>query len=205
MGLSNPTSTGNRNLVSVVGGKWTMRVPEGTPNSVKRINKKDVEVNELHFSNADGVMRSMAYKDTPFGRVVEIPLVDEAGEESVISFTTNDQHLMTLCKMIPNIDLNMPVELVLVLDQEKTKNKGKDCHALLVKQNDEWVHHYYKKDTNGLPAFKKRRDGSWDSSEHDDFLLGVLEDAFSGKMEAPTAEAVVQDAGFVAEEDDVPF
>lgn len=199
MGLSNPTSAGNRNLVSVVGGKWTMRVPEGTEGSVKRINKNDVEVNELHFSKADGVMTGMAYKDTSFGRVVEIPLLDEDGVESVISFTTNDQHLMTLCKMLPNIDLNLPVDLILMVDREKTEAKGKECHALLVKQNEEWVHHYYKKDTNGLPQFKKRRDGSWDSSEHDDFLLGVLEDAFSGKMET-LEEAHPEDDG-----DSVPF
>ena len=150
----------------------------------------------------------MEYKTLPFGKVVDFSVVEaDTGEVASISFTTNDQHLMTLCKMLPNIDQSKPVTLALVMDKEKTAKKGKDCYGLLVKQDGEWVKHHYKRDVNGLPPFKERRDGSLDSSDHDDFLLGVLEDwAFGLSGIADTSDSFNADGERGGEDEtDVPF
>jgi len=190
--LSNDTSSDNGKFISVVAGKWTIRVPEGTEGSVSRVNKNNQTVNELHYSMLTGSIVDMKYKDTPFGRVAEIEMVD--GRDSyLVSFTTTDQHLMTLAKILPNVERSEPVELLLMLDKEKSGKKGKDCFALLVKQNGEWVKHFYKRGVEGFPEAVERRDGSLNYSDQEDFLLGVVEEFFLQPFVAPFVEAVEDD------------
>ena len=205
MGESNGNSGMNSKMYSVVNGKWTRRCPEGTEGSVKRINKNEVEVNEIHISGLTNFqLTGMEYKKLDFGTVAEFSMFDEDGD-ALLSFTTKDQHLLTLCKMLPNIDPSKPMDLILTLDKEKTAKKGKNCYGLLVQQDDEWIKHYYKKGVNGLPDAKEMRDGSLNFSEQEDFLLGVLEEWALGLKDVAIADAPEPPVNDDPNEDTVPF
>ena len=177
MGQSNGTGgAGSKFFTMIYKGKWTTGVPEGTEGAASRINKNDKEVWELATSQIDNEkFTSLTLRQAPFGQVYEVGMVDvNTGEERKITFSVSDQHLMTLCKMIPNINMDEPVDLILALDKERTAKAGKDRFGLLCKQGGAWIKHHWKR--ANLPEAKETRKGL-DFTEQEDFLLGELEKA----------------------------
>jgi hypothetical protein len=190
MGLSNDTG-GSGAFISIVNGKWALGVPEGTEGATERENKNGKKVWELTYSKLSAKFTTMDFKKVSFGTVAEFPMVDSGGDRFKVSFSIRDQHLMTLCKVLPNINLDEEVDLTLALDKEKSQKKGKSCYGLLIKQGDNWLKHHWKREN--LPEAEETRDGL-NFTKQEDFLLDELEKAFAGRNEqAPESPQAVEE------------
>lgn len=178
MGLSNDVGTGGGggNFVKIVSGKWALSVAEGTEGAVMRENKNGKQVWEIQFAKLDGRIEKVEFKDVSFGTVAELYIIDGDGERFKASMTIRDQHLMTFCKILPNIDLDKEMDLILALDKEKTAKKGKNCYGLIIQQDGEWLKHHWKR--GNLPEAEETRSGL-NFTKQEDFLLDELEKAFS--------------------------
>ena len=178
MGLSNDVGTGGGggNFVSIVNGKWSLSVAEGTEGAVMRENKNGKQVWEIQFTKLDGRIEKVEFKDVSFGTVAEFYIIDGEGERFKASMTIRDQHLMTFCKILPNIDLDKEMDLILALDKEKTAKKGKNCYGLIIQQDGEWLKHHWKR--GNLPEAEDTRSGL-NFTKQEDFLLDELEKTFS--------------------------
>lgn len=202
MGLSNETGGGAGAFISIYNGKWALGVQEGAEGALVRENKNGKKVYEYHYSKLSAKFTTMDFKKVPFGTVAEFPMVDSDGEKFKVSFTIRDQHLMSLCKMLPNINLDEEVELVLALDKEKSAKKGKSCYGLLVKQGESWIKHHWKRDN--LPPAEETRDGL-NFTKQEDFLLDELEKAFMGRTVGESLPPVSQPSEPLEEVDNDPL
>ena len=180
-------------FIGIISGKWALGVPEGTEGAVTRENKNGKVVHELLYSELTGKLCDMLFKKTSFGTVAELYIEDNEGERFKASFSMRDQHLMTLAKIIPNVNLDEEVTLLLMTDKDKTAKRGSPCYALLVKQGGEWVKHHWKRDN--LPQAEETRDGL-NFTKQEDFLLDDMEQRFEATRELVPAGADDDNAPF---------
>ena len=218
MGLKNTTTpssmTGTK--LSIVGGKFTLRVQEGTDGAESRILTKGPHageaVYELKYPAIEGYIVNGGIIDGEYPGVdIE---VEDGSESFVISFPLESRYLFELIKRLPNVNITEKVSIELQ-ELSKKSRTGNPLYRLNVIQGGRQLQDFYtewKKDEtgknvatllHGMPDAEQTRKG-WDFTKQEDFLLGKLEEFF-GNSE-PTAEKVLKDAGFVeADDDGVPF
>jgi len=186
MGLGK-NEQGSVKFVTIVVGKFTVRVPEGTMGSVARtMTKEGYEgkvVYELYYDHIDGELIQGHIKDGNFGQDLCLKMRD--GEETfIVQIPVNSGYFEAFAKCVPNIDPTQWLFLGLGYDKEKDK------HFLYIRQGKDGstkIHSAYTKDNpNGLPpAVQKKEMGKtkWDFTEQKNFLyesvidwLGVAED-----------------------------
>jgi hypothetical protein len=178
MGLGN-SNEGGKKFVTIVGGKWTLRVPEGTPGAVVRVLEKGPnagkEIHELYYDHIDGELVGGIIKQGQFGTDICIDLKD--GETYTVQIPMESQYFSQFAKMVPNIDPTKPLYLGLGYDKERGKN------FLYGKQNGETVHSAYTKDNpNGMPPpVEKMVKGvkKWDFEAQENFLYEVVTEFFA--------------------------
>ena len=233
MGLDNKQYTDNSTSdnLSVVGGKWTKRVEEGTPEAESRkLTKGKHEgtvVWEIGYSNVYGLLSSGHLVDNEhIGMQAEILLRD--GDESYLvslpaSVKDMSMYLKTIIEALPNLNPNEIVTFSLVDTGKKTRTGGIK-YRLKVRQNDKVVPSHYidiKDDgnggyniipKNGMPEAAKLRDGTKDYSEQNDFLLMKFEEFFeqinSSQVDVSNEDDEPPFPADVPEEDDtgdIPF
>ena len=192
-----PTGSGSvkSDIITVVGGKWTKRVPEGTPNSTTRTNKAGNQVTEVSTSAVGGWIKGFGYRDTDHGRNANLTLVDpESGEEMILSFSLEDRNLFDIIKYLPNIDMSQKVRLEFRLDKDRSSATGKHCVFLVVMQGKEYIKKAYTKtNPNGMPEAKQGPRG-WDFRDQEDWLLMKLEETFANftpSLPAPAQSAAI--------------
>lgn len=183
MSLSNDTGGGGGKIITVVGGKWTLRVPEETEGAAKRTNKAGNEVWEKQFSKVDGFLYSCAFLDGEFGQTVNLTLYDEKeNQHYVVGFGITDRLLMDFIKMLPNISPDHRVALCLAPDKEKKTKSGKPVTNLFIRQGPNVCKWAYTKDhPDGMPKGEQTRTG-WDFRKQEDWLLDKLEVYFKDFM-----------------------
>ena len=217
---SNNTTPDIGNSVSIVGGKFTLRVPEGTPNSVPRkLTKGKNEgsiVHELHWSTLENVhimSGALVKSEHLSGLNAEIVVKNFlTGEEALLSLPSDSRYLKEFIKRIPSIDFNQAVNLELHLGKKKTRTGG-DTYYLKIVQNGKAVPSVYEKwsrDENGKPKVElllgmpdavEKRDG-WDFSAQNEFLWDKFELHFKQYI-PPTVD--VSEAHAPAEDDEEPY
>jgi len=201
-GLSNeiPQIESEGNKISVVTGKFALRVEEGTEGAIAReLTKGDnqgKEVHELLYPSLTGLLSSGEIRELPFGLSCEVTVTNE-DESYTVQFSSDSKYFTALVTRLPNIDRSIPVSLSLVPHKTKTTKSGNPVIMLLVTQNNKRVDDYYVKwskdeagkniatHLHGLPEVKKTRQG-WDFSDQEDFYLGQFERYFSGDSETYT-------------------
>ena len=170
---------GNKKFITIVGGKWTLRVPEGTEGAVARVNKVGDTVNELHFDYVDGEVVGGRIKAGQFGSTVEIDLQDE-GEQYIVQIPVPEaggigDYFMSFGKACPNIDPTKKLFLGLGSDRD-------DRHFLYLKQGGQTVHAAFTKDNpNGMPQWEKKEvmgKVKWNADEQNEFLYQQIIDFF---------------------------
>jgi hypothetical protein len=185
MGLTNTSSVTSK-IVTIVKGKFTIRLADDTdnPNAVERELTKGVnagkKVKELHYTGLEGTIDNCYIDESDFGANFITELVDDEGSRFKLQMTLDSKFFSEYAKRMPNIDITKPVFLGLGYDRENDRN------FLYIKQdNDKVLMAYTKDNPNGLPQpTKKTVKGKeiWDWEEQENFLYEVALD-FASKLE----------------------
>ena len=185
MGLTNGATTSSK-IVTIVKGKFTIRLPEGAddPTAVERTLEKGVNagkvVKELQYTGIEGTIERCYVDESDYGANFITELIDDEGARFKLQIALDSQFFGQYAKRMPNIDTAKPLFLGLGYDRERGRN------FLYAKQGEEKVSMAYTKDNpNGLPEpTKKTVKGKevWDWEEQENFLYEVAMD-FSSKLE----------------------
>jgi len=186
MGLTN-SETSNSKIVTIVKGKFTIRLPDDSnnPKAVEReltmgVNAGKI-VKELQYTGIEGSIERCYVDESDYGANLITELVDEEGSRFKLQIPLDSQFFGQYAKRMPNIDTSKPLFLGLGYDRERGRN------FLYARQGDEKVSMAYTKDNpNGLPEpTKKTVKGKevWDFEEQENFLYEVAMD-FSTKLES---------------------
>tara|TARA_Y100000310_G_scaffold278929_1_gene297737 strand:+ start:346 stop:942 length:597 start_codon:yes stop_codon:yes gene_type:complete len=187
MGLGN-NEGGNSKFVTIVGGKWTLRVPEGTEGAVPReLTKganKGKEVHELYFDHLDGSLVGAELKTGQFGTDLCLDIEDE-GVVYNAQMAAESDFFASFAKCCENIDPNK--QLFLGLGQPK----GEGFPYLYVQSDGKQLTSNYTKDNpNGCPPWeKKEKMGKvvWDRDAQNNFLYDIVVKFIEGLGDAEEA------------------
>ena len=191
MGLTNGSSNSSK-IVTIVKGKFTIRLPEGSddPKAVERTLEKGVNagkvIKELQYTGLEGKIQSSYVDESDFGTNYVTELEDDEGSRFKLQIPLDSQFFGQYAKRMPNIDKTKPLFLGIGYDRERQR------HFLFARQEGQKVLMKFTKDNpNGLPEpTKKTVKGKevWDWEAQENFLYEVALD-FAGSLET----------------DDVPF
>jgi hypothetical protein len=202
MGLGNNNQMSKR-FITIVGGKFTLRVPEGTDGATMRVLTKEgyegKEVWEKYFDHVDGMLVGGELHEGKFGTDLCLDIKDDV--IYTVQIPVNSPLFEQFAKCVPNIDPTNWLFLGLGYD------KGRDKHFLYIKQgknHDVSVHSAYTKDNpNGLPpAVEKKVMGKikWDFEAQKEFLYGNVVD-FLGMLSESKPESNQDER----DSDSIPF
>jgi len=217
MGLGNSNNSG-RKFITIVGGKWTLRVTEDTEGAVARAltngPNEGTDVHELYFDHLDGMIVGGEIKDGKYGMDICFD-IDDDGEKFTVQIPLQSAYFGTIAKVSPNIDPTQKIFLGMGFDTEKKKP------FMYVQQNGETVRAAFTKaEPNGMPeAFKEKVMGKeqWNFQAQEQFLFEKIEEFFERSFGAESgAQAPAKPAPEVAPaveaepdlsqfDDDVPF
>jgi hypothetical protein len=183
MGLTN-TSKRTSKIVTIVRGRFTIRLPEGAddPNAVERTLEKGANagkvIKELQYTGIEGLIKSSYIDESDFGTNFVTELEDDEGARFKLQIPLDSQFFGQYAKRMPNIDKSKALFLGIGYDRERER------HFLYAKQNgDKVLMNFTKENPNGMPPpTKKTVKGKevWDWEEQENFLYEVAMD-FSGE------------------------
>lgn len=162
--------TGNSVVyLSIVGGKLARRLKVKSNTSVTRVTKENTTVEEEYFKSLEGTIVGLdikqhdKYKDTLLVYVQDDQLY-------CLQMSLDGRYGGNFLKTLPNVQLNMPVEIV---PSEKEKD-GKKDYTIFIKQNGVALKRFYNKDS-GIPEpvltkGKRGKPDEWDYTPVNDFL-----------------------------------
>lgn len=180
MGLGNNSGGGNSKFVTIVGGKWTLRVPEGTEGAVPRELTKGPnigsEVFERHFDHLCGKLVKGMTKRGEYGTDLCLDIEDE-GVVYNAQIPCDSDYFRTFAKCCEGIEFDK--ELFLGLGTPKDGG----FPYLYVQQEDASLKSRYTKDEpNGMPSWEKKEemgDVKWDKTAQNNFCYGLAVDFLS--------------------------
>ena len=167
MGFDNRTGG---NYFTILGGKFAIRVQEGTPGSVMRVNKVGKEVHEIYHDSFTGKLVGVRVKeDRGYGKQWEFDFQDQ-GKMYTLQLSYSNSFSTNILKMLPNVDLNKEMK---VQPTQKMED-GKPKSSLFISQDGVTLKHAYTKDApNGLPPMVQimvKGTATWDDTDRLTFL-----------------------------------
>lgn len=212
MGRSNNTTPDMGNSMTIVHGKWSERVPEGTEGAMPRKLSKGKNMGstvwELGWSTLENLSLVNGAVVQPEGfssKQVELNCKDfKTGEMFNLSLPSDSKYLKQLIMCLPLLDTSLPFNLELHQAKGVTPSGDpkfnlrvvQDGRSVSAKTFLEW-----KKDADGkniviyhndCPPPIKKPSGKWDFDDQDFFLLTYLS-KFLAEYEAPIAPCPVAD------------
>ena len=202
MGLTN-TSNRTSKIVTIVRGRFTIRLPEGVddPNAVERTLEKGANagkvIKELQYTGIEGLIKSSYVDESDFGTNFVTELEDDEGARFKLQIPLDSQFFGQYAKRMPNIDKSKPLFLGIGYDRERER------HFLYAKQNgDKVLMNFTKENPNGMPSpTKKTVKGKevWDWEEQENFLYEVAMDFSESAVDK------VKETFNAVEKEEIPF
>jgi hypothetical protein len=211
MGLDN-RSEGN--YITIFGGKFAQRVPDGTEGAITRTNKLGKTVTEKFYDHFTGKLESIKVQDGTYGKTWNFGFRDSK-ELYILQLSYSNSFATAFLKMLPNIDLTKEMKLSPSTKEVDGKNKS----SLFVNQDGTAIKHAYTKDMpNGMPDMEQviiKGEKVWDDTKRIEFLHNMVATTIIPKLartsqtETPIAEtkntledfASTLEAGKTQEED----
>ena len=202
MGLTN-TSNRTSKIVTIVRGRFTIRLPEGVddPNAVERTLEKGANagkvIKELQYTGIEGLIKSSYVDESDFGTNFVTELEDDEGARFKLQIPLDSQFFGQYAKRMPNIDKSKPLFLGIGYDRERER------HFLYAKQNgDKVLMNFTKENPNGMPSpTKKTVKGKevWDWEKQENFLYEVAMDFSESAVDK------VKETFNAVEKEEIPF
>lgn len=170
MGLEN-RSEGK--YITILNGKFTIRVNENTEGAIARINKLGKQVFELYYDRFTGVLKNIKTTDGEYGKSWVFDF-EVDGEVFHLQLSYSNSFATAFLKMLPNIDVSKPITLTPSVKEVDGKNKS----SLFANQDGVAIKHAYTMENpNGLPDMKQvkiKGELKWDDSERLEFLEQMI-------------------------------
>jgi len=181
------------NYFTILGGKFAIRVQEGTPGSVMRVNKVGKEVHEMYHDSFTGKLVGIRVKeDRWYGKQWEFDFQDQE-QINTLQLSYSNSFSTNILKMLPNVDLSKEMK---VQPSQKMED-GKPKSSLFISQDGVTLKHAYTKDApNGLPQMVQitiKGALVWDDSDRLTFLEEMVRRDIIPNL--PKAETVVNNTG----------
>lgn len=197
MGLAN--REGGK-YITILGGKFCVRVPEGTPGAVKRVNKIGKTVYEVFYDSFTGKLMNIRTRDGEYGKTWEFDFKD-GGEVYTLQLSYSNSYATNILKILPNVDLSkeMKVQPAQKIEDGKTKS------SLFISQDGTTLKHAFTKDNpNGLPQMEQvtvKGQTVWDDTKRLAFLQEMVETKIIPKL--PKDVVTTAPVGDVNDHEDV--
>lgn len=174
--------------ITILGGKFCVRVSADTKGAVDRVNKMGKTVHEVFYDSFTGKLINIRTRDSEYGKQWEFDFKDGA-EVYTLQLSYSNSYATNILKMLPNVDLTkeMKVQPAQKIEDGKTKS------SLFISQNGVTLKHAYTKDVpNGLPPMVEttvRGQKVWDDTDRLAFLQAMVERDILPKLPRETASA----------------
>ena len=204
MGLE--TRTGG-NYITILGGKFCVRVPEGTAGATQRTNKIGKVVFEKYYDSFTGKLVAVDITDGDYGKTWNFSFQDK-GEVYTLQLSYSNSFATAFLKILPNVDLTKEMKLSPSVKEVDGKMKS----TLFVNQDGKPLKHAYTREApNGLPDMEQVTVKGvlvWDDTKRLAFLQNMVEttvipalagvpDQAKGAITEPIAEEeAVEDSPF---------
>ena len=205
MGLTN-TSNRTSKIVTIVRGKFTIRLPEGIddPNAVERTLEKGANagkvIKELQYTGIEGVIKGAYVDESDFGTNFVTELEDDEGSRFKLQIPVDSQFFGQYAKRIPNIVKDKALFLGLGYDRERER------YFLYAKQEGNKVPMKFTKDEphNMPPPVKKtvKCKTVWNWEEQENFLYEIAID-FAESLESAVDKVI--ETFNAKQTEDIPF
>lgn len=179
MGLENRTEG---NFITILGGKFCQRVPEGTPGAVTRVNKMNKTVHEKFYDSFTGKLIGIKTQDGEYGKSWIFSFRD-SGEVYHLQLSYSNSFATAFLKMLPNVDLSKEMKV-----SPSTKEvDGKPKSSLFINQNGQSVKHAFTRENpNGMPDMEQvtvKGQQVWDDTKRIEFLYNMVATQIIPKLE----------------------
>ncbi len=207
----------NGKYISIVGGRFCIRVQDNAEGAVSRVNKLGKTVWEKYYDNFTGKLVSIKVTDGAYGKQWVFGFED-AGTVYNLQLGYTNSFAKNIIKILPNADLTKEMK---VSPSTKVEADGTKKSSLFINQDGKALKHAYTKvEPNGLPPMKQVTvKGSlvWDDTDQMIFLENMVKTSIIPKLTgvAPTQAKPVDELEQMASEaqaidsgvnpDDVPF
>jgi len=203
-------------FITILGGKFCIRVPQGTEGAVERVNKLGKTVYEKFYEKFTGRLVSIKVTDGTYGKSWNFGFKDSE-EVYTLQLSYSNSFATAFLKMLPNIDLDKEMTVSPSVKEVDGKNKS----SLFVNQDGQPIKHAYTMaEPNGLPQMEQitiKGELVWDDTKRLIFLQEMVDTKIIPKLHTATAEAgivasaglegetVLDDNGEDIDAEDVPF
>lgn len=178
--------------ITILGGKFAIRVPEGTDGAVARENKMGKIVHEKFYDSFTAKLVNIRTRDSQYGKNWEFDFRDKE-DVYTLQLSYSNSYATALLKILPNANL---AEEMKIQPSQKIED-GKTRSSLFVSQNGVTLKHAYTKDNpNGLPPMKQvtvKGQLVWDDSERLEFLSAMIERDILPKLPKDTTTSTADE------------
>ena len=171
------------NYITIYQGKFSMRVPDNTPDAVQRVNKLGKTVFEKYYDSFTGKLVSIKTQDGDYGKSWLFSFKD--GKEIYhLQLSYSNSFATAFLKMLPNVDVTKEMK---VSPQQKMDSDGKNKSSLFINQDGMTIKHAYTKDApNGMPDMEQvmiKGELIWDDTKRLQFLEAMVNEKIVPKLE----------------------
>jgi len=172
----------NGKFISIVGGRFCIRVPEGTAGAETRVNKLGKTVHEKYYDNFTGKLVGIKVTDGNYGKQWEFSFQD-SGEIYKLQLGYTNSFAKNIIKMLPNADLSKEMK---ISPQTKVEPDGTKKSSIFINQDRQALKHAYTRDNpNGLPPMTQvtvKGTLVWDDTDQMVFLEKMVNDTIIPKL-----------------------
>jgi hypothetical protein len=165
----------NGKFISIVGGRFCIRVQEGSEGAVSRVNKIGKTVHEKYYDDFTGKLVGLKTTDGgTYGKQWEFSFQD-SGDVYKLQLGYTNSFAKNIIKMLPNADLSKEMK---VSPSTKVEADGTKKSSIFINQDGKALKHAYTKDApNGLPPMTQvmvKGTLIWDDTDQMVFLENMV-------------------------------
>lgn len=161
-------------FITILNGKFCVRVDEGTAGAVPRVNKIGNTVHEVFHDSFTGKLVNIRTRDSAYGKNWEFDFRDSA-DVYTLQLSYSNSYATNFLKILPMADLSKEMK---IQPSQKVVD-GKTKSSLFVSQDGVTLKHAYTKDKpNGLPQMEQvtvKGQLVWDDTKRLEFLHAMVE------------------------------
>lgn len=181
------------NYITILGGRFCQRVPEGTPGAEQRTNKLGKVVFEKFYTSFTGRLLDIKTQDGTYGKSWVFDFIDE-GEVYHLQLSYSNSFATQFLKILPHIDLSKPMKVSPSVKEVDGKSKS----SLFVNQDGIALKHAFTRENpNGLPDMEEvvvKGQKTWDDTKRLEFLYNMVQTKILPKLYETGVQGAVEDA-----------
>lgn len=169
------------NYITILGGKFCQRVPEGTEGSAQRTNKLGNIVHEKFYEHFTGKIVDIKVREGNYGKTWNFMFQDKE-DIYTLQLSYSNSFSTALLKMLPNVDLTKEMRVSPSVKEFEGKNRS----SLFINQDGKAIKHAYTRAVpNGMPDMEQITVNGvlvWDDTKRLVFLQNMVDTMITPKL-----------------------